>query len=88
MTEHLVSAYQSLPISFVKGDGVYLWDQNGEQYLDALCGISVTSLGHSHATLTKAIQQQAATLIHTSNLYSIEWQQKACRQNLRPFLDG
>ncbi len=76
MTKHLVSAYQSLPISFVKGDGVYLWDQNGEQYLDALCGISVTSLGHNNPVVTRAIQEQAATLIHTSNLYSIEWQQK------------
>ena len=76
MTEHLVSAYQSLPVSFVKGDGVYLWDQNGERYLDALSGISVTSLGHNHPEVTRAIQEQAATLIHTSNLYAIEWQQK------------
>ena len=76
MTEHLVSAYQSLPVSFVKGDGVYLQDQNGERYLDALSGISVTSLGHSHPEVTRAIQEQAATLLHTSNLYSIEWQQK------------
>ena len=76
MTSHLVTAYQSLPISFQRGDGIYLWDQNGERYLDALCGISVTSLGHNHPEVTKAIQQQAETLIHTSNLYSIEWQQK------------
>lgn len=76
MTEHLVSAYLSLPVTFVKGDGAYLWDQNGERYLDALSGISVTSLGHNHPAVTRAIQEQAATLIHTSNLYSIEWQQK------------
>lgn len=76
MTQHLVSAYQSLPVSFVRGDGVYLWDQDGERYLDALCGISVTSLGHNHPAVTEAIQQQASTLIHTSNLYCIAWQQK------------
>lgn len=76
MSKHLISAYQSLPVSFSKGEGIHLWDQDGNQYLDALCGISVTSLGHNYPAVTEAIQQQAATLIHTSNLYSIEWQQK------------
>ena len=76
MTKHLISAYQSLPVSFVRGEGIYLWDQDGEQYLDALCGISVTSLGHNYPAVTKAIQAQAETLLHTSNIYSIEWQQK------------
>ncbi|MDH5354062.1 MAG: aspartate aminotransferase family protein [Gammaproteobacteria bacterium] len=76
MSKHLISAYQSLPVSFSKGDGIHLWDQDGGQYLDALCGISVTSLGHNYPAVTEAIQQQAATLLHTSNLYSIEWQQK------------
>lgn len=76
MSKHLISAYQPLPVSFSKGDGIHLWDQDGNQYLDALCGISVTSLGHNYPAVTQAIQQQAATLIHTSNLYSIEWQQK------------
>ncbi len=76
MSKHLISAYQSLPISFARGDGIYLWDQNDVQYLDSLCGISVTSLGHTHPAVTKAIQTQAETLLHTSNIYSIEWQQK------------
>ena len=76
MSKHLISAYQPLPVSFSKGDGIHLWDQDGNQYLDALCGISVTSLGHNYPAVTQAIQQQAAMLIHTSNLYSIEWQQK------------
>ncbi len=76
MSKHLISAYQSLPISFVRGDGIYLWDQDGEQYLDALCGISVTNLGHNYPAVTRAIQEQAETLLHTSNIYSIEWQQK------------
>jgi len=76
MSDHLVHAYQSLPVEFTHGDGCYLWDSNGKQYLDALCGISVTSLGHNLPVLTAAIQEQAATLLHTSNLYSITWQQK------------
>ena len=76
MSDHLVHAYQSMPVSFTRGDGCYLWDSDGKQYLDALCGISVTSLGHNLPVLTAAIQEQAATLLHTSNLYSITWQQK------------
>ena len=76
MSRHLISAYQSLPISFTRGDGIHLWDEDGNQYLDALSGISVTSLGHNYPAVTEAIQQQAATLIHTSNIYSIEWQRK------------
>jgi len=76
MSDHLISAYNSLPVSFTHGDGIYLWDAHDKQYLDALCGISVTSLGHNYAAVTEAIQQQAAMLLHTSNIYTIEWQQK------------
>lgn len=76
MSDHLISAYNSLPVSFTRGEGIYLWDAHDKQYLDALCGISVTSLGHNYAAVTEAIQQQAAILLHTSNIYTIEWQQK------------
>lgn len=76
MSEHLVKAYNSLSTRFARGDGIYLWDTEGKRYLDALCGISVTSLGHNYPAVTEAIQQQASTLLHTSNIYSIEWQQK------------
>jgi len=76
MSEHLISAYNSLPVSFTRGDGIYLWDSDGKQYLDALCGISVTSLGHNYPAVTEAIRQQAGRLLHTSNIYSIAWQQK------------
>jgi acetylornithine/N-succinyldiaminopimelate aminotransferase len=76
MSDHIVNAYQSLPVEFSHGDGCYLWDKDGKRYLDALCGISVTSLGHNYPALTAAIQQQAETLLHTSNLYSITWQRK------------
>ena len=76
MSDHLVKAYRSLPVSFTHGDGIYLWDGDGKQYLDALCGISVTSLGHNFPPLTAALCEQAGKLLHTSNLYSIEWQLK------------
>jgi acetylornithine/N-succinyldiaminopimelate aminotransferase len=76
MSEHLVKAYNSLSTSFTHGDGIYLWDTEKRRYLDALCGISVTNLGHNHPDVTEAIQKQAATLLHTSNIYAIEWQQK------------
>jgi acetylornithine/N-succinyldiaminopimelate aminotransferase len=76
MSDHLISAYNSLPISFTRGDGIYLWDLENNQYLDALCGISVTSLGHNYPAVTEVIQQQASTLLHTSNIYTIEWQKK------------
>jgi acetylornithine/N-succinyldiaminopimelate aminotransferase len=77
MTSHLISAYQPLPVTFTHGNGIHLWDQNNKQYIDALCGISVTSLGHNNPAVTKAIQAQAESLLHCSNLYNIEWQQKA-----------
>ena len=76
MSEHLISTYNPLPVSFSRGDGIYLWDSDENRYLDALCGISVTSLGHNFPAVTKAIRQQAGNLLHTSNIYNIEWQQK------------
>ena len=79
MSEHLIQAYNSLPVAFTRGDGIYLWDTDDKKYLDALCGISVTSLGHNFPAVTKAIKQQAGCLLHTSNIYSIEWQQKLAR---------
>lgn len=76
MSDHIVKAYQSQPVTFSHGDGCYLWDTEGKRYLDALSGISVTSLGHNYPAVTAAIQEQAACLLHTSNLYCIGWQQK------------
>ena len=73
--EYLMKNYAPMSVVFEKGDGALLWDTNGKQYLDALCGIAVTSLGHNHPAVTRAIQSQAEKLLHTSNLYSIERQQ-------------
>ena len=68
--------YARQPVSFVKGDGSWLYDAQGKAYLDGLSGISVTGLGHNHPAVTAAIQDQASALLHTSNLFHIEWQEK------------
>jgi len=68
--------YAPLPTTFVKGEGAYLWDDQGKQYLDALAGVAVCGLGHAHPAVTKAICEQAATLLHTSNWYHIAKQQQ------------
>ncbi len=67
-----MSNYSRLPISFRRGKGCWLWDANGDQYLDALSGIAVCGLGHAHPAVSKAIKEQADLLLHTSNLYDIE----------------
>ena len=51
--------YNRKPVSFAKGDGVYLYDKDGKEYLDALCGLAVTSLGHSHPMISETIENQA-----------------------------
>ncbi|MCK5523757.1 MAG: acetylornithine transaminase [Thiomargarita sp.] len=67
--------YARQPVTFVKGDGALLWDTQGKRYLDALSGIAVCGLGHSHPAITEAICEQAKRLMHTSNLYGIAHQQ-------------
>lgn len=74
MSDHLMSTYARLPVAFRRGEGAYLWDTAERQYLDAISGIAVTSLGHAHPAVTAAVCDQAATLVHTSNLYRIEQQ--------------
>lgn len=72
----LMSTYQPLALSFSRGLGTRLWDQQGREYLDAIAGVAVTNVGHSHPRLVAAISEQAGLLLHTSNLYSIDWQQR------------
>lgn len=68
--------YARKDISFVRGEGAWLWDDKNEKYLDALSGIAVCGLGHAHPALAEVIAQQAATLLHTSNLYRIPQQEQ------------
>tara|TARA_B100001778_G_scaffold86287_1_gene70049 strand:+ start:266 stop:1426 length:1161 start_codon:yes stop_codon:yes gene_type:complete len=71
-----MNTYNRKKVSFVKGDGVYLWDDNGKKYLDALCGLAVTSLGHSNLDISEVLARQSKTLIHTSNAFIIEQQKR------------
>ena len=71
MSQHLMNTYGRQPVTFVRGEGVWLWDDQGKKYLDALAGVAVNGLGHAHAGLTKAICEQAGRLIHVSNIYQI-----------------
>lgn len=74
---YLMPTYARQPISFSRGEGSYLYSQDGTAYLDALTGIAVCGLGHSHPAITAAICDQAGQLMHTSNLFGIDWQEKA-----------
>jgi acetylornithine aminotransferase len=75
-----MSNYAPLEVTFTKGEGCYLTDTKGHQYLDALCGVGVTGLGHSHPEITNAIQSQAQQLLHTSNWYHIEHQETLAKK--------
>jgi acetylornithine aminotransferase len=66
-----MNTYNRQPVAFVRGEGAYLWDEAGKRYLDAVAGVAVNGLGHGHPKLVKAIADQAATLIHSSNLYRV-----------------
>lgn len=74
---YLMPTYARQPISFARGQGSYLYTADGTAYLDALTGIAVCGLGHCHPAVSHAMKEQADTLIHTSNLYQIDWQEKA-----------
>ncbi len=73
---HLMRTYSPQPVAFVRGEGAWLWDEQGKRYLDALAGIAVSGLGHGHPALVKAIAEQAAKLIHTSNLFEVREQER------------
>ncbi|MGQ8973690.1 aspartate aminotransferase family protein [Acinetobacter schindleri] len=77
---HLMPVFGRQPISFVRGQGAYLYTEDGTEYLDALTGIAVCGLGHAHPVLAEAIAEQATTLIHTSNLFEVPWQTAAAQK--------
>ncbi len=76
MSSALMSNYQPLSVEFESGSGAWLTDVDGKRYLDALSGIAVCGLGHAHPAVQEAIADQAANLIHTSNIYRIPLQEK------------
>jgi acetylornithine aminotransferase len=77
---HLMKTYAPQPVAFVRGEGPWLWDTEGRRYLDALSGIAVNGLGHAHPVLTRAITEQAAKLIHSSNLFRVVEQERAAER--------
>lgn len=76
----LMPTYRRLPVTFSKGDGVWLYDSKGNKFLDGISGISVCNLGHCHPKVTAAIQKQAGELMHTSNLYNIDLQSQLAQE--------
>ena len=75
-----MSNYSPLEVTFVKGEGCWLTDTKGDQYLDALSGIGVVNLGHCHPVITKNLIDQSQQLLHTSNVYRIENQEKLAKE--------
>ena len=73
---NLVQNYRRQHFSPVRGRGVWLYDNSGNKYLDALSGIAVNTLGHSHQTMKKNLKEQIQNLIHVSNLYGIPLQEQ------------
>ncbi|MDO7653231.1 MAG: aminotransferase class III-fold pyridoxal phosphate-dependent enzyme, partial [Porticoccus sp.] len=71
----LMNNYGTRKLTLTKGSGSWVWDDQGNRYLDAVSGIAVCGLGHAHPVVTKAIADQAATLSHCSNLFNIQPQE-------------
>lgn len=76
MRDALMTTYNRLPVLFERGEGVWLWDDQGRRYLDALAGVAVCGLGHAHPALSAALCEQARRLVHTSNIYRIDEQER------------
>ena len=73
----IMPTYGRLPVTFARGEGAILYDTAGRAYLDGVSGIAVTNLGHNHPRVTAAVTEQAARLVHTSNLFHIGLQEEA-----------
>ncbi len=82
---YVMDTYRRLPVSFVKGEGVYLYDHEGRRYLDFLAGIAVNTLGYGDDELTKALCEQVRNLLHVSNLFENPWQEELARELVESF---
>ncbi|ABM61509.1 aspartate aminotransferase family protein [Halorhodospira halophila] len=72
----LIPTYNRLPVAFTRGEGAWLYDEQGHAYLDGVAGIAVCGLGHSHPAIARVVAEQAQTLVHTSNLYRVPLQER------------
>ena len=86
--EHLLGTYARFPVTFERGAGARLWDDEGTEYLDFLTGISVSSVGHCHPAVVAAVQEQAAKLLHVGNLYFTEPMARLADRLARSSLGG
>lgn len=77
---YLMPTYTRQNVSFVRGEGARLWDEQGREYLDAIAGVAVTNLGHANPEITAVISQQASLLLHTSNMFGIPWQEQLAQK--------
>jgi acetylornithine/N-succinyldiaminopimelate aminotransferase len=84
----VVHTYARMPVEFVRGEGARLWDVEGNEYLDFLCGISVTNLGHCHPRVVAAVREQVGTLMHVSNLFYTEPAMRLARRLSESSLGG
>jgi acetylornithine/N-succinyldiaminopimelate aminotransferase len=84
----VIGSYARFPVEFVRGEGARLWDSDGNEYLDFLCGISVTSLGHCHPRVVAAVREQVGQLMHASNLYYTEPAMRLAERLSRSSLGG
>jgi acetylornithine/N-succinyldiaminopimelate aminotransferase len=84
----VIGSYARQPAQFVRGEGARLWDAEGAEYLDFLCGVGVTSLGHCHPRVVAAVREQVGTLMHTSNLFYTEPAMRLAERLSRSSLGG
>ena len=84
-TDSLMNTYGTRKLTLLRGQGSYVWDSNDKQYLDATAGIAVCGLGHCHPAVTEAITDQAATLLHASNLFNLPPQQQLAERLVPDF---
>jgi predicted acetylornithine/succinylornithine family transaminase len=84
----VIGSYARQPVEFVRGEGARLWDSEGNEYLDFLCGISVTSIGHCHPRVVEAVREQVGRLMHTSNLFYTEPAMRLARRLSESSLGG
>jgi acetylornithine/N-succinyldiaminopimelate aminotransferase len=84
----VIHSYARFPVEFVRGEGPRLWDEDGNEYLDFLCGISVTNIGHCHPRVVAAIREQAGRLMHASNLFYTEPSFRLAERLSQPSLGG
>ena len=78
--QFLIPTYARQPVAFVRGEGVWLYDENDHKYMDAISGIGVCNLGHCHPAVTRTLAEQAGQLMHTSNLYRIPAQESLAQR--------